>query len=213
MRTSLRLLGSAVLIVALSLPAQTTDGRGAATMDGHDLWFRSQLGYRNDVAYTDAMVVDSESPSKYGVPLTAAELRDLDRRVEVQEALDPFIAEVEEDSSAVSGLWLDQQRLAGKGVAIVVAFPGKTDDVILARLASLAPEGVPVFAERAEFSLSHLRSVLADVEARIPDLASKGLRGSHVAPRSESQPCGRVNVAGRSGDSFGSGWGRRGRTR
>jgi hypothetical protein len=53
--------------------------------------FRTGSGFRSDAAYVNASLADPQSfpDMSYGVPLTAAEAAEIDRRLAVQLAVDP----------------------------------------------------------------------------------------------------------------------------
>jgi hypothetical protein len=168
-----------LIVLAASVPRGAVAATPAA-LDAHDRWFRDELGYPTDDSYIERMAVSPDS-ARYGAPLTESEVRDLDRRVAVQEGLDGMISEVNRNPDALSGIWLDQTRLGGNGVSIIVGVPRDrlvrdrlVDERLLARLSALAPSGAPVVAADTDYSLRHLRSAFDQVEARIPDLIDDG---------------------------------------
>lgn len=80
------------------------------------LAFRTTFGLNSDLTWISSVAQHFE-PSQWGIPLTAAEERDIETRVAVQDSLgnlDPYL-----DASWFAGVWLDQQ--AGGEVVIEAA--------------------------------------------------------------------------------------------
>lgn len=135
-----------------------------------ELAFRRDFGLIATASHVSELMATPEAyEGGFGVALAPDELADMQRRMEVQNQLDPLRTEAE-GLLGFAGLWLDQLR----GGTIVVAFSGEGDrhkPLIDAR----APAEAAVEIVEVEYSWAQLSAVLDRVEARRLGLKAAGL--------------------------------------
>ncbi len=133
----------AISVLILAAPtsevrADTTPiGQAAADLQAAST-FREAFGLPHD-ARSIAIAAATGSAEAYGVPLTAADQANMDRRVAIQDALGPMQDFVAANSDVFGGLWLDQLNNAR---IMLEATPNAMPFV--AKAESLAPSKQPL---------------------------------------------------------------------
>lgn len=160
----------APIAVGANVPA--TLGEGAAVDQiGHASQFRAAKGFRSDRDYVEQSFRDSVAfPSKdFGVPLTDDEGRELARRIEVQIASDPSIADFQA-LPASAGVYMDQHR---GGIPVFQT----TDDLasVSTALRLALPEGIQFDTRSVARSRDDLRALKARIWEARPQLLEAGI--------------------------------------
>jgi hypothetical protein len=135
-----------------------------------ELRFRRDFGLSTDLGLVRALMADPTAyDGGYGVALMPAELADLQRRLAIEEQMNP-LEEHAQAQPSFAGLWIDQRA----GGVITVAFAG---DATTQRteIEALAPSGSTVQVIDVEYTLAELEATLELVEAQRLELKDRGL--------------------------------------
>lgn len=145
--------------------------------------FRQTFGLPSDVALVKAAESDpTYSPEDYGVPVSASERAELQRRARFHVAIEPAY-DYAASQATFGGLYYDQRE---RGIAIFqfTEPPARFDDSLRARL----PEGGEFRTVQVERSLGELESLRDSVGSRWDELArqdiqinSTGIKGDRNA--------------------------------
>jgi len=108
-----RLVG---LLGALLLFLTTTSGLSGVQQDdlatsveiSTALNFRAAFGYSTDLSLVHSLARDSASDRSYSVPLTIAEVADMDRRMAIQDAMEPLVEYAHSFPATFGGIHVDQ---------------------------------------------------------------------------------------------------------
>lgn len=135
------------------------------------LRFRTTFGFNASQAYVAASLVDKSAfPNlAYGVPLTAAEATEMDRRVALQDALTPASSFAAEQPD-YAGVYVDQLQ-QGLPVFLFAGTPGSRASQIQA----LLPKGTAFRTAAVSRSFSDLVQLQATIDDATPDLLAHGI--------------------------------------
>ena len=148
----------ALVVATLGLfgEPQTTRAVDPAAL-ADELHFRQNFGFTTDQGYVADLMASAQGPGRWGAFLSADEDAEMDRRAELEGAIEPLEARSER-LDGFAGHWIDQRA----GGIVTVAF---TEDPArhAEALQALLPAGANLRLERVDFSLSQLRETEAAV--------------------------------------------------
>lgn len=166
-------LAAACLIAATTFPSIGLAADPADYAD--DLRFREEFGLTTEIAAVSAIVPSAESEAAFGVPLTAEELADLERRVAAEPAIAQLQAHLRKTPS-FAGLYIDQAA----GGVVDIAF---TDDPSLhADMLASQAVGLPTRTRQAALSEADLLKLNDLVAYDREALADLGIQANEVYP-------------------------------
>ncbi len=178
-----RLATIALLLVAVAF-ASSPVGAGAASSQppssrelARATEFREYAGLRADGAYVSASFVDrvSFSDDAFGVPLTPAEAGEMQRRGDVQTAIDPAFAFARSQRES-AGTYIDQPA-GGVPVFLVAGDPTAFRSLV----AEVVPSGVAYRVETARHTLDELYATQGQIDASMADLRVAGINAQSTA--------------------------------
>lgn len=133
--------------------------------------FRTGFGLESDRAYVARSIDQPERfpDGTYGVPLSEPEVAEMERRTEIQFAVDPVITDA---SSRVDwgGVYMDHTR-RGEAVFLTTGDP----DAVRAEVGVQIPAGVPYRVERVSFSRRDLENTRDEIKSSFEALRAAGL--------------------------------------
>lgn len=167
----------AVLLVLLNATAVGGVGpppQGTSPQLQAELDFRREFGLSTDLAFVQAMTADPSAYSdSYPVALTPAEKAEMDRRIAMEDLMDPL-----EDHAALqpsfAGIWIDQPA----GGVITVAFAGDAESHRSA-LTALTPPGAQLALVNVKYTASQLDEVDEQIRSEIDALLAQGINVGH----------------------------------
>jgi hypothetical protein len=205
-RLALTVAASIVLATSALVPASgstsaadlTPAGAAATATAGDAARFRQEFGFRSDAAYVQQSLADAAAfpNTRFGVPLTTAEGAEMQRRIDVQQAVTPA-AEWAADEPDFGGWYIDQLN-GGMPVLLVARDPaafGRSFGQHLAasaayQVAAVANSQVAlqaledrIWADRADLKAAGIdvQGVALDIRANAVHVEVTGLTGSAAA--------------------------------
>ena len=131
---------------------------------------RSVFGLRNDEAFVDS--VDGAESSLLGIPLTASEEAEMNRRARIQESLTPLEAYAATIPDVFGGVFIDQSV----GGTVDIALTPQASSVVSEHLRAIAPGDANIRLRTVSFAKSELDIVHSELE-RMAALEPNGGRG------------------------------------
>jgi len=158
MRTRWRAFGTLAFAITVAWSSGIREIAAANEVDlsssqGLAETFRSQLGFRADLAWVEAVAAAPDDVT-WGVPLTASESDELARRMQIWQHVDSLA--FLETKSWFAGIWIDQ--LQGGEVVVETAGVPDIDPSLLQRL---LPVSSSIRFQGAQFTLSELQAAQA----------------------------------------------------
>ncbi len=164
----------AVGIIAMLATSATAYGSEADASEDPEvagaLRFRQEFGLRSDLAYVIEVGRDSRSATDWGIPLTAAENAEMDRRRELAANMDR-LNEYAATIPGIASVYFDQQA----GGQIVVALTGDPDKY-RSELINRMPEGGSLRFRQVTRSLADLNRLQEAITVDRQLLAQSGTR-------------------------------------
>lgn len=138
--------------------------------------FREELGLDSSRSHIEGLARDARASREFGIPLTGAEAAELNRRVAMQQGLNPLKAYLKTRAD-FGGLYIDQS--AGGVVNIILTGESSEADV-LQRARELAPGDAPLRIRAGQRSLAELErtldSIATEMSGRLAgQIASAGI--------------------------------------
>lgn len=146
------------------------DGSEAPLTD-EDLKFRLEFG----LPATAPAKASVEGLEKYGVRLSDAETRDIDKRFLDQERLDGLLEWASANAEIVGGVWLDQRVLRGHGFEVVIQLTEGGASFERAALGRV-PEGLTARVEFVKQSDAALEATMERLVSARTTLAERGVQ-------------------------------------
>jgi hypothetical protein len=151
------------------MPTSAEDGPSAADI-GDWQSCREAFGFQSSRDFVRELAFSSDvDVTSYGLPLTEAEVRALDRRVEVQAASTEWVDYVEAHQRAFGGIYFDNDRDA----FVILAVEGRPA-ANREEWNRLVPPGANALTRQAKFSLETLRAEFERLDSKLAKLANSG---------------------------------------
>jgi len=180
-RRSLILAAGVLQVAALSLVTATTANSGeVATASAQ----RERLGFSTEPALVESLLQSPSSDDAWGVPLTADEAEEMDRRSRIPILIEDLRNYVEGHPRRFGQLWIDQAA----GGQLVIEVTAAADESDRAATRSLLPDGMPMRFETVVHAMVDLAAVQADLSAGLAEgqESHRGIAGIGV-PRGSNR--------------------------
>lgn len=157
-----------------TIPAATAQ---AETVDEDrvraEIRFRQNFGFRADEAFVRDLIASTPRDDRWPASLTKGERTEMDRRLAMQEEMEPLEA-LAESLPRFAGHWIDQAA----GGVITVAFTGNAAEH-RASLTRLVPAGAELRVVDVLYSLDELSALVNRIETDYDQLKSDGIQLAH----------------------------------
>jgi Trypsin len=170
------LVGWLLLVSAPAVGAGPVDAASVAVESDvidHAIRFRSSVYLNADLRYVERSFEDKEEfadSETWGVPVTAAEGKELQRRVDIQEAIDATSTWADRTFDSYAGTWIDQSR-----GGLPVLFFKQPEPTLLEELGRHLPNGIAIETRAVSRSWDDLQSLQDRIEAQRDRLPMNGI--------------------------------------
>ena len=196
-----------ILVAALlAVPAEARDvsqlddsevGPTTEALIEHSITFRATRGFEADRLYVEKSFTSPDfKDMSYGIPLNEAEAAEMNRRSDIQLAVDP-VMEFASSLPDSAGEYMDQSR-GGVPVFLTIGDP----DRVLELLSSRMPKAIEFRVERASVSLVELQNLRDEIWADRADLVKTGVDVGSVGIKTDENKL-LVGVRGLSSEKAG----------
>jgi hypothetical protein len=175
---SLLVIGALLALMA-GMPAESRAADPSAQRIRDAVQFRESFGLRSDRPYVRHSFRDPDfSATEWGVPLDAAEVADLQHRVEARSLMGDAIGYANGQADS-GGLYIDQRNHGWP----VFLFTGDLESH-QAAIDALLPDSVPFTVRRVSHTWAELLAMKDAIESDVDGLAREGVRVVSLGPDS-----------------------------
>lgn len=160
------------LMAAILAPSTAGDVLGAANENEvtRAIVLRQKLGFSAEPDFVGRTFVDSRySASRFGIPLSDAEVADLEQRLAIRRAIEPAIS-LAREHPRYSGVFIDHAQ-GGVPVFLTTADPA----AFALHIQDIVPRGAPYRVENVALTFAELRRLQERLIEDIPTLALEGI--------------------------------------
>jgi hypothetical protein len=160
-------------MVLITAPTAVSGGEPSEADLREAVKFRQTFGLKVDQVAVRAILADRASSTDFGTPLTADETREMERRLRLNDDVDPVERHLATFPDVVGGLYIDQE--AGGEVVVQLASKGEAADGIRTAVRKLLPDDVVIRFENVSRTDAELTNLQATLDADLKDLRGRGI--------------------------------------